>query len=290
MSQISKPLQIRRGFVDTHFGQIHYRFAGDLTQGRPLVMFHASPGSAKMVEPYISRFATTRPVYALDTLGNGDSAPPPGEKPDLSVFVEGHLAAIDALGLGEIDLYGSHTGGNIACEIAIARPQQVRHLVLDGMSLYTREERADMLANYAPPVPLSTDGTHLSYLWHFVRDTFLFWPWYKRDAAHVRAVGLPSLDALHDKVVEVIKATRTFHLSYNAAIAFEKEERLPLVRVPTLLACAKTDMLLPYLDPVSALMPGAVKCITPGLATEAASVETIGRMNAFLDDKKFSGT
>lgn len=275
---------IRRGFVDVAGGQMHYRTAGEAGP-RPLVMFHASPGSSLGLEPMIRRFAASRQVIAIDTLGNGDSAPPTEVRPDLAVFVRAHLAAIEALGLADFDVYGSHTGGNIGCEITIALPGRVRHLILDGMSLYCATERADMLENYAPPVAARTDGGHLLHVWNFVRDTYLFWPWYRRDAAHRRAVGLPSADALHDKVVEVLKALRTFHLSYNAAIAYDKSARLPLIRVPTLLACAQGDMLLPYLDEVAKLMPQAQTWVTPGVSTEVAAETTVSGMTRFLDGR-----
>jgi pimeloyl-ACP methyl ester carboxylesterase len=276
---------IRRGFVDVAAGQAHYRHAqpAPSTGTAPLVMVHASPGSAKMLETLITLFGATRPVFAIDTLGNGDSSPPLGvtrlsDRPALDIFVEGHKQAIDALGLDSFDLYGSHTGGSITCEIAIAWPSRVRHLILDGMSLYTDAERADMLARYAPGVAITADGGHLNAVWNFVRDTYLFWPWYRRDAHHLRQVGLPALEKLNDKVVEVLKAATTFHYSYNAAFAYRKEARLPLVTTPTLLACAQSDMLLPYLGQVAALMPGAQTLITPG-----ATTETIERLCAFLD-------
>ena len=86
-----------------------------------------------------------------------------------------------------------------------------------------------MLEHYAPPVKIDHQGSQLHWIWHFVRDVYLFWPWYKPDAAHARRVGLPGADELHDKVVEVLKAARTYHLSYRAAIAYDKEPRLPLV-------------------------------------------------------------
>jgi len=275
---------IRRGFADIRAGQVHYRRAGAAgTAALPLVMFHPSPGSSKMLEPLMARLAATRPVIAPDTLGNGDSCAPAGDAPALDVFVAAHVEAFDALGLPRVDLYGSHTGGNIAVEIAIRHPQRVRRLILDGLSLYAADERADMLAHYAPAVTPSPDGSHLLWIWNFVRDAYLFWPWYRRDAAHRRDVGLPSADALHDKFVEVAKAARTYHLSYRAAIAYRKEERLPLVTVPTLLTCARTDMLLRYLDQVAALMPRASCAITPGLSTEADAQQTVARMLDFLD-------
>jgi pimeloyl-ACP methyl ester carboxylesterase len=271
---------VKRGFVDVADGQVHYREAGS---GAPLVMLHPSPGSAKMLEPLLRALAARRRVIATDTLGNGDSSPPREPAPALAYFVAGHLQAIDALGIERFDLYGSHTGANIACELAIAQPGRVRRLILDGVSLYAPAERAEMLERYAPAVKIDHTGSQIHWVWHFVRDVYLFWPWYKRDAAHARRVGLPSADELHDKVVEVLKAARTYHLSYRAAIAYEKEARLPLVKVPTLLACARGDMLLEYFERVKALMPAARAVVTEGTGSEAALRATAAEFEAFLD-------
>lgn len=275
-------MTIRRGFADIPGGlQVHYRTAGS-GGPRPLIILHPSPGSAKMMEPLIEAYAETREVYGLDTLGNGDSSPPALAKPDIAYFTAAHMAAIDALGIGEFDLHGGHTGATIAGEIAIAWPDRVKHLILDGVSNFSDDERADMLAHHAPPLTIAPDATHLLWVWNFVRDGFLFWPWYKRDQDHLRGIGLPTTDSLHDKFVEVIKAARSFHLSYNAAIAYEKMDRLGLITVPTLLACARNDMLLVYLDEIAALMPTAQKYVSPGLRG-AAKDETMSRFTGFLD-------
>lgn len=275
---------IRRGFADVAEGQVHYREAGrGLGDGCPLVMFHASPGSAKMVEPLLRRLGRHRHAIGLDTLGNGDSSAPATAAPPLVYFAQAHVRALDALGITRFDAYGSHTGANIAIEIAIEHPQRVRRLILDGVSLYSPEERADMLAHYAPEVTIDLRGSQLNWIWHFVRDVFLFWPWYRPDAAHRRTLGLPSADDLHDKVLEVLKATRTYHIPYRSAIAYEKESRLPLLRVPTLLACARTDMMLEYFERVLALLPSARSAITPGAGSPEALLETVRVFEEFLD-------
>jgi pimeloyl-ACP methyl ester carboxylesterase len=272
-----------RGFVSIAEGQVHFRQASPAAPGRPLVMLHASPASSKMLLPLLLRFGLSRPVIALDTLGNGDSAAPLHADPDVAYFADAHLRALTALGVAEFDLYGSHTGGCIACEIAIREPARVKSMILDGMSLYSNEERLDMLKNYAPAITPDLNGSHLNWVWHFVRDNYLFWPWYRRDASHVRDVGLPSADVLHDKLVEVIKAIRTYHLSYQAAISYLKPERLPLVTVRTLLACAGDDMLLPYMEGVGRLMPQAGRLQTGGSRTPEAADATVAALVAFLD-------
>jgi len=273
---------VRRAFVEIAEGQVHFRTAGP-ADAVPLVMLHPSPGSSKMLEPLMRHFAAGRRVIAPDTLGNGDSVAPACADPNLAVFVDAHLRALDAIGIERFDLYGSHTGGNIASEIAIRQPARVRRLILDGMSLYADDERDDMLRNYALPIVPDEFGGQLDRVWTFVRDAYLFWPWYKRDSAHRRDVGLPSADALHDKVVEVLKAVRSYHLSYRAAIAYDKRARLPLIESPTLLACARNDMLMRYFDGIAALMPCAERLVTSGIATEADAAETARAMTRFLD-------
>lgn len=279
--------RIRRGFVEIAEGQVHYREAGwQHTGNPPLVMIHASPASALMLEPLLRLLGRSRHVIAPDTLGNGDSAAPVNDQVDLAYFAGAHMRALDALGVVSCDLYGTHTGANIAIEIAIARPAQVGAMILDGVSLYGDDEQADLLANYVPQVGIDAQGSQFNRLWHFVRDAYLFWPWYKRDAAHRRKGGLPDAQALHDKTVEVLKGARTFHLAYRAALGYRKQERLPLVRVPTLIACARGDMLFEYLDAVRALLPAAQVAETEGVGSTEAVLATARQFQVFLDAVK----
>jgi pimeloyl-ACP methyl ester carboxylesterase len=272
---------MKRGFLDTSFGQVHYRTAAPAAGGRPLVLIHGSPSSARSLEPLANRFAAERPVFALDTLGNGDSAAAPADA-DMALFARAHREAIDALGLNSFDLYGTHTGANLACEIAIAWPGRVGRLILDGMSLFPEDQRADFLTHYAPPLEISSDGRHLLWLWQFLRDGYIFWPWYRHGAENLRGVGVPGPDALHDRFVEVVKAARTYRVSYNAAFAYPTAERLPLVRTPTLVACAQSDMLLVYQDEVVRLMPNARKLVSAERLADA-DAHTFDQLVAFLD-------
>lgn len=274
-------MTIKRGFADISHGQIHYRHAGG--DGPPLVMLHASPGSSRQLEPLMTAFAPTRRVIAPDTLGNGDSAPPREARPTIDSLAAGALEALDALGLDRFDLYGTHTGASIAATIALLRPDRVRRLVLDGVGLYTPAEQAAILADYLPEVPVDHQGLHVLWAWQFCRDTYLFWPWFRHDRTGVRDVGLPPAETLHAKFVEVMKAYGTYRASYRAAFEFDKRARLPLLRVPTLAVCARSDMLFGYLDELAGLVPGATRQEIPGVGTPEAARETARLIGAFLD-------
>ncbi len=247
---------IRRGFADLPAGQVHYRTAGSDADRPALAMIHQSPGSSKQLEGLIRALAPSRRVLAPDTLGNGDSDPPP-PAPDIFRLAEAAWGALDALLPGQFDLYGSHTGASIAMEIAIAHPDRVRRLIIDGMGLYEATAQSEMLERYAREIAPDAEGTQLLKVWHFCRDQYLFWPYYNRTAAGRLPNGLPEAGELHDFVVEVLKAMRTYHHSYRAAFRHPKRDRLPLLRLPVLVACSPSDMLFRSFAEVAALVPGA---------------------------------
>lgn len=275
---------IKRGFADVEGGQIHYREAGpgDVKDGgTPLVLIHASPGSAKSLEPLMQAFAGTRRVIAPDTMGNGDSSGAMPEQPEIPFFAGRLLEALDALGLERFDLYGTHTGGSIAAELAIAAPDRVRKLVLDGIGLYPDALQAELLERYAPAMRPDLHGGHINWVWHFVRDTYMFWPWYATDAAHRRSLGLPPPEVLHDKVLDVLKAITTYHLSYRAAFRYDKRAQFKRIRVPTMAACAANDMLAQWHDEFAALIPGSFKATIPPVTVDPAGAAAA--MVRFLD-------
>lgn len=275
-------MRIGRGFVELPDAQIHFRRAGRGGR-RPLVMIHASPTSSRTLEPLIRALATDREVIAPDTLGNGDSTGPIQDGADIGFFAATHVAALDALGIDEFDLYGTHTGGSIAMEIAIANPGRVKRLILDGLGLYESEFQAELVERYAPALSLDHQGMYLAWIWHFVRDTYTFWPWYRLDKDHRRPLGLPAPRLLHDKVVDVLKAAETYHHPYRAAMRNDKRARLKLLKVPTLAACARDDMLAKYYDEMVRLTPGGLGALTDGVATPEALAATANTFRQFLD-------
>jgi pimeloyl-ACP methyl ester carboxylesterase len=260
-------MPVKRGFVDIPDGQIHYRELRD-QPGRVVVMLHSNPGSSAMLMPMIERFGAFRPVIAPDTPGFGDSSPSPKEWPQITDYATAVIAALDALGVERFDLYGNHTGANIAVEIALARPDRVGCVILDGIALYSPEMRKDLLAHYAPPVVPDYEGRHLMWTWHFVRDQWLFWPWFRRDREHRRDLSLPDPMYLHAVVLDVLKSLGTFQAGYRASFEYAKEKRLPLLRAPTMVASARTDIFFPELDQVAAFVPNVRKAVIGGESAE----------------------
>jgi pimeloyl-ACP methyl ester carboxylesterase len=277
--------QIERAFVDIREGQVHLRRSVGAGPGKapPLWMVHASPASSVSLVGLMKHLGASRSVIAPDTLGNGDSAPAAPAVPDIAYYAESSLRVMDALGIERVDLYGSHTGAHIVTEMAIARPDRFGRMVLDGIAMFTPEQKKDYLANYAPAIEPDAFGTQFHWAWHFVRDQGWFFPYFKRDAAHLRGLAMPSVEALHNTTLEVLKSVRTYHHAYRAAFAHPDRERLPLVKVPTLVMADSSDPLRGGLYEGATLLPSAVQWIHDDRGDAASLARKAAGIAAFLD-------
>lgn len=272
----------RRGFVDVANGQVHYRTAGD-PEAPCLVMFHGSPGSSFSLAPLMERLGRRFRVVALDTRGNGDSTPLENENPDIADFAMAHIEAMDVLGIARCALYGFHTGVSIATEIALARPAQIDRLVFEGVSVFDPDQASGLVVGgHAPDIVPDLNGTHLVRAWTMVRDAYLFWPWWQRRRTTRRKLGLPSAEILTGETIEILKSSRTYYRSYQAALRYPKRQRLPLLKQPVLVCANPEDQLYEFLDEAVDLIPNSIKVVLAPPDEEAADDKNAGLMQDFL--------
>jgi len=97
----------------------------------PLVFFQHFMGTLDDHDPALSdAFASDREVILFNNTGVASSS---GTVPDtVEAMARDTVTFIDALGLTTIDLVGHSMGGLVAQEVALARPDLVRRLVLVG--------------------------------------------------------------------------------------------------------------------------------------------------------------
>ena len=246
-ARLASPLEaptrasVTRGYANTSTGQLALRrFAGE---GRPLLLIHQSPLSSEDFLPLMKRLAGRRPLVAIDIPGNGDSDALPIDDPSAVDYARAFAEAVDALGFAEIDLYGSHTGSTIALELALARPELVRNLVLEGVALLSADVQEVVLERYTPPLLPSWDGTHLLFSWSYLRELRLFWPWFNKTADGIRTCYLQSPEELHRWHLAFLKAGDAYKRSYRAVFTHPTAERLPQLTTRVLICSAPDDVI-----------------------------------------------
>jgi pimeloyl-ACP methyl ester carboxylesterase len=250
---------IDRAFLRVPEGLVHYRYLAGPIDGEapPLAMAHGGPGSSRDLLPLIEAMGADRTVFAPDMMGNGASDPPPDD-PSIAFYAQCLIAVMDHLGVERADLYGTHTGAQVMCELAIAHPHRVRRLILDGVALFSDAERAEFIALYAPAMKPDAEGGHLQWLWNFTGQMTLRFPHYSEDPRHLIPGGAPPpLAAWTTWAADVLGAWSTFHLAYRAAFTHDLAARLPLITAPTIVLAVAGDPLADYAEPAARLIPGA---------------------------------
>lgn len=273
-----------RAFVRLREGLLHYRHAGPgpgSGAAPPLWMMHASPASSRSVEPLALELANRhgRRVLAPDTPGFGDSAPLAQSLPAMTDYADAMLRALDALRLERVDLYGFHTGAHVAIEMALARPDRIGALVLDGLLWLEDDEREVYLAQYAPPLRPDAHGTQVFTALQFIRDQAWFFPHFRRDAAHNLGGGAMPPELLHVLTVDLLKAAETYHLAYHAVFRHRLAERLPRLGGRSVMMMADAaDPTRHAVARAASVVPGAASALLAeswspaGLSTKAATI------------------
>jgi pimeloyl-ACP methyl ester carboxylesterase len=248
---------VRRGFADTRHGQVHYVEHGSVEQGggEPVLLLHQTPRSWDEYRDVLPLLGADHRAIAMDTLGFGASARP-AEPWTIELFAAGVLDLCDALGLDRVALVGHHTGGVIAVEVAAAAPDRVHGLVLSATPFVDADRRRRVAASRPPidHVVRAADGSHLGQLW---ANRAGFYPPDRPDL----------LDRFVRDALAVLDRVEEGHLAVNH---YRMEERIGLVRAPTLALCGELDTFsLPDLPRIAAAIPGARSAVLPGTGVPA---------------------
>ncbi|MFB2978786.1 alpha/beta fold hydrolase [Microseira sp. BLCC-F43] len=151
---------IKRAFLDTEDGQIHYRIGGE---GEPLLLLHMNPRSSDEYRELMPILAQKYRAIAMDLLGLGDS-----DKPSRMYSMEDYAKTVvlllDSLGLQTVSILGNHTGAYIAGEVAAAYPDRVEKIILCNVDNFSEETKA-ALAKKFEDFKIKADGSHLMERW-----------------------------------------------------------------------------------------------------------------------------
>lgn len=231
---------IERFWVDLGTTALHLRVAGE---GPPLLLLPQSPTSARTLEPQIAALSKIALCIAPDLPGLAESDPLVAAPVEIADLAAAMLALMDRLGLARAAVYGSHTGGLVATEMALQAPDRVLGPIIEGYPVYTEEEAAQRLVTYFPHHGYSWDGAHLLWLWWRYREQFLHWPWNTKHPATRASCPIPDATELHAGVAEIARRYVGYPSVYAAAFRYSALEAARRLTAPAHMVVAESDSL-----------------------------------------------
>lgn len=216
--------QGRRGYADSPFGQIHYR---ELGEGQPIVLLHQTAWSSIQFVGVMEEIAAAGfKAVAPDNPGYGLSDGPAVE-PSIDDYAGAIAMLIEQLGHSRVLIAGHHTGGYIGAALAARRPELVAGLAMHAPTLYTTEEREELLGYPHFDQTAQEDGSHWLKRWNFARQA---------------TGGKATLEATQQSVMHFFSTGPKEWEGHHAVFKFDMAAALTAVKCPTLVMSNTGDM------------------------------------------------
>lgn len=254
--------------------------------GPPLLLVAGLGGASTYWRLQREALSERYTVILHDHRGTGRSSRPDHYSVDL--MAADLIGLMDALGIAQAHFVGHSTGGAIGQVLAIDHPAR-----LASMVQYASWTRADALFRWCFDTRKTLLRSAGVQAYTHATPLFLMPPWFIRDHA-------ARLQAEEDAAVAAAPPASVIEARIDAILAFDRRDELAGIRVPTLVLCARDDVLTPpyYSEELAALIPqaelawierGGHACsqVVPD-AFNAAILDFIDRKQAILALKPFA--
>jgi len=234
-------VNVRRSFADCRYGQLHvataYPAGGGFDERTPLICLHHAGGSNRVFNALLPELGRDRSVYAVDLPGHGNSDNATGN-PTIADYAGAIGDFVTGLRMRTFDVFGVEAGALIAAEIAASRGPQVRRVVLLSIPYLTQAVR-----QIAPRGEPASSELNITEDWQRFSAT--------------RAPNVPTA-AVQAAFADHLRAGASEHNLRAAMQEYPVAQRLPLVRLPTLVICPNDDLREQTLRAKSCLSQGSL--------------------------------
>lgn len=247
--------------------EIFYEVHG---QGAPLLLISGLGGGSWSWFGQVPFFRNHYRTITFDNRGAGRSSKPPGPYTMMELARDA-AGILDHLDIPSASVMGLSMGGMIAQELALLAPERVRALVLGCTHCGGSEKIApdpDVIARFAANTGLSQAQIIDKNLPFLFSETFL-----EEHPDRVAAYRKVQLNA-------PLQPEHAFQAQLQAIQTFSACDRLPGLRIPTLVVTGTEDALVPAENAriLERLIPGARRLEFQG-AGHALHVECRDRLN-----------
>lgn len=246
-------------FIEVDGQIVHYRDQGPSGDPLPLVLIHGTSASLHTWEGWVAGLSTARRVISFDLPGFGLTGPnAEGDYTDARyvAFVRGLLAR---LGVERAIVVGNSLGGEIAWQLALADPARVAGLVLVDAAGHKFEPESLPLGFRIARIPVLREPMRWVLPRRAIEDSVLD---VYGDPSRVTA-------ALVDRYYELAlrEGNRVALMRRMDQLAPGPVERLPEIKVPTLILWGGRDRLIPlrWGEAFNQAIPGSRLVVFPKL-------------------------
>ncbi len=242
-----------------------------LGTGTPLMMVAGLGGVATYWTPQAQSFSHDYQVILHDQRGTGRSSQIPVRS--IEQMADDAVAVMDAAGIERTLYLGHSTGGAIGVALALKYPERIAGLIINASTTHGDAYRHKLLGLRKTLLDMGRLDAYASY------TTLLLYPhWYINQ--HHEALVADEARAVQSMGCAEAQASRL-----DAILNFDPREQLKHLSVPTLVMCARDDILTPlyFSEEYAALIPNA-QCVILETGGHAASRTVTAQYDQIVRD------
>ncbi|TMM58641.1 alpha/beta hydrolase [Maribacter algarum] len=232
--------QLKRGYVDTADGQIHFGTAGE---GPALVLIHQSSSSMEEYAALVPYLFEKYQLIMFDLPGHGLSSDPSSE-PGVEEFTDVALAVVNHLNVEKCSVLGHHGGALMTMNFAYRFPERTEKVILSGTSgIKSEEEKVEFSKSLEnkKKVGLGKDGQSLLLAW-------------QRYVAYMPDAEIN--DVLRPFLNSVITRMRPYD-AHHSVLKWDRQPALENLKVPVLLLQGLLDEFVSHQENLLDIIPNA---------------------------------
>lgn len=238
-------------FIELDGLLVHYRDQGQTSDPLPLVLIHGTSASLHTWEGWVAELARTRRVISFDLPGFGLTGPNADHDYSDARYVAFVRNLLSRLGVGRAIVAGNSLGGEIAWQLALADPARVAGLVLVDAAGYDFVPESLPLGFRIARIPVLREPMRWLLPRRAIEDSVLS---VYGDPSRVSA---PLVDRYYELTLR--EGNRVALMRRMDQLAPGPVERLPEIKVPTLILWGGKDRLIPPVwgEKFHAAIPGS---------------------------------
>ena len=228
---------VKKMYVDGPMGQVHLRQMG---QGYPLILLHQTAWSSVQFQramPILAAYGFK--CIAIDTPGYGLSDTN-AESPSVDLYAESLNVVLDRINVRKPIILAHHTGASIATKFAFLYPNNIKHLILHGVPIFTKDEVKGRLERPHFDQSPKNDGSHFTERWNYAKN--------------VVGEGV-SNEAIHNSIMQFFTSGLNEWHGHHAAFKYNLGEDYKKLNVPTSIVSNTGDPLHSKMEQLKNIRP-----------------------------------
>ncbi|PPR79894.1 MAG: 2-succinyl-6-hydroxy-2,4-cyclohexadiene-1-carboxylate synthase [Alphaproteobacteria bacterium MarineAlpha2_Bin1] len=264
-------------FIDINNSQQLIRIYGK-DDNKPVIILHGIGKNSLSTIKLQKELSINRKVISFDIPGNGFSDIIT-YKNKISSYSKNLILILNKLKLKKVSIISFDASISLAINALTLYPLMFDAVILINPILLNSKQKKDFSNNFFPNIKPNKNGTQLIVAWNYLRDSELFWPWFRTGEANIKDLTTyKDPKAIQHDFIQIMTASKTYQYYAKACFSYNQDTINKKIYAKTLLLQNKINKFDKNRNNISKIFENSNKIEMP-----KSQKNLVSYINKFLD-------